>query len=362
MSDTTLAGSARRATISRETIAGVVSREFHGNRSFYMILAVWLAYTAAVASLRQDGLADELVEYGGRAMRAALVLACAVVTAAAIKVLVTRPDRPLKALGVFLVAMLPAGALLRYAYGFAVLAILMAAFLHNKMLIPQMSPFAWDATFARWDKVLFGGYHPWQLLQPLLGYPLVTRILDYAYVGWVPGVFLFWSWTIASRKVSAELRRQYWTATILSWLLLGIVLATALSSAGPCFLPQLFPAQASDYAQLNAYLAELHEHFMLSSSLTKQQLLEVYHGASGGLGGISAMPSMHNAQALLFVVAAYRVSRGLGHLMLGYAVLIFVASILLAWHYAVDGIIGMAGAYAIWWAVGNFDRGLVGQP
>jgi hypothetical protein len=38
--------------------------------------------------------------------------------------------------------------------------------------------------------------------------------------------------------------------------------------------------------------------------------------------------------------------------MAAYAALIFVASIALAWHYAVDGLIGVAGACAIWWIAG----------
>jgi len=356
MTDAVLAGSTRRSRIARETI-DVVARELHDNRLFYTILALWLTYTVAGAVLREDGFIAELAEYGGRAARAAFILGCAAVVWAGARVLVARPEKPLKAMAASLVDLLPGRMVARYVYGFAVLAVFMAAFLHNKMLIPEISPFAWDETFARWDKALFGGYHPWQLLQPMFGYPVFTRIVDYAYVGWVPGVFLFWSWMIASRKVSPELRRQYWTATVLSWILLGIVMATMLSSAGPCFTPMLFPAEAADYAPLNAYLADLHQTFILSSSLTKEHLWDVYSGVSTEPGGISAMPSMHNAQALLFVLAAYRVNRGLGHLMLLYAILIFLGSILLAWHYAVDGLIGMAGAYAIWWIVGRYAQG-----
>jgi hypothetical protein len=355
MSDTTLAGSARRSTTARDVLAAV-SRELRDNRIFYTILGLWLAYTVAGSILRRDSFVSEVIEYGGRAMRAVLILACALVATAAVKVLWSRPEKPLKALAGALAVMTPGRLVVRYAYGIAVFTVFMAAFLHNKMLIPDISPFTWDATFARWDKALFGGYHPWQILHPLLGYPLVTRVLDYAYVGWVPGIFLFWGWMIASPRVPADLRRHFWTATILSWILLGIVAATALSSAGPCFLPLFSPAQAGEYAELNAYLADLHSNFILSSSLTKEHLLEAYAGISAEPGGISAMPSMHNAQALLFVLAAYRISRVFGHIMLGYAILIFVASIMLAWHYAVDGLIGMAGAYAIWWAVGRFSR------
>ena len=347
MSDTALAGGARPTTIARE-LAAALSREIRDNRVFYIILAAWLAYTVTGSALREDGFLPELLAYGGRATRASVMLGCAVVTLAAAKVLLSRPERPLKALAASLVTMMPGRVVLNYLYGFAVFTVFLAAFLHNKMLIPSISPFAWDETFAAWDRALFSGYQPWQLLQPLLGYPSVTLLLDYAYAGWVPGVFLFWSWMFASPRVPMTLRRQYWIATILSWTLLGIVMATALSSVGPCFLPQFFPGQAGEFAPLNAYLAGLHQEFGLTSSLTKEHLLEVYAGVVTEPGGISAMPSMHNAQAMLFVLAAFKVSRGLGLTMLAYAVVIFVASIMLAWHYALDGIIGMAGAWAIW--------------
>src|SRR5690606_27109431 len=139
-------------------------------------------------------------EYMGRAVRAGLIIACFAVASVGVKVLVRRPDRPLNAFGTALVAFFPGPMVLRCAYGFLVFAVFMASFLYSKMLIPQMSPFAWDETFTAWDQTLFGGYQPWMVLQPLLGYPLVTRALDYAYVGWVPGIFLFWSWMIASPK------------------------------------------------------------------------------------------------------------------------------------------------------------------
>ncbi len=348
MVDTTLTVSAKRSGMARGLFDAFLL-EIRSNRIFYLILFTWFAYTVIGSVLRQDGFVAELAEYLGRATRSAFVLGCVAVTVTGIRVLLNRPEQPLKAMGKALAAFLPGRVLLRYAYAFLVFAVFMASFLHNKMLIPQISPFAWDETFANWDRMLFGGYQPWEWLQPIFGHHWAILVLDYAYVGWVPGVFLFWSWMFASRTVPETLRRQYWTATVLSWILLGIVMATALSSVGPCFLPLFFPEQAVEYADLNAYLSDMHERFGLTSSLTKEHLLEVYRGLTTEPGGISAMPSMHNAQAMLFVLAAYRVSHRLGHLMVAYAALIFVASILLAWHYAIDGIIGMAGAALIWW-------------
>jgi membrane-associated phospholipid phosphatase len=64
--------------------------------------------------------------------------------------------------------------------------------------------------------------------------------------------------------------------------------------------------------------------------------------------GISAMPSMHVAMATLFVIGGFQKSRRLGYFFLCYAVLIWIASIHLGWHYAADGILGALMMTSLW--------------
>ena len=61
-------------------------------------------------------------------------------------------------------------------------------------------------------------------------------------------------------------------------------------------------------------------------------------------------------EAALFAAFAYSLNRWFGHTMAAYAALIFIGSIHLGWHYAVDGVIGIAGALAIWWICGLASR------
>jgi hypothetical protein len=56
-----------------------------------------------------------------------------------------------------------------------------AAFMYVKPLIPVLHPFAWDATFARWDAALHG-IDPWRFVHSYLSHPLITRLLVKAYV------------------------------------------------------------------------------------------------------------------------------------------------------------------------------------
>ena len=51
---------------------------------------------------------------------------------------------------------------------------LMVSFSALKEVIPLIRPFAWDRTFEQWDRVIGFGHMPWQVLQPILGFPVVT--------------------------------------------------------------------------------------------------------------------------------------------------------------------------------------------
>lgn len=84
---------------------------------------------------------------------------------------------------------------------------------------------------------------------------------------------------------------------------------------------------------------------------TQQMLWDGYTGKIAALG-ISAMPSMHNASAVLFALAFWPVSRTVGLLFAAYAVVILIGSVHLGWHYAVDGYAAVAITLAAWWIAG----------
>ena len=73
-------------------------------------------------------------------------------------------------------------------------------------------------------------------------------------------------------------------------------------------------------------------------------------------GEISAMPSMHNASALLFALAGYQVNRFWGWVLTVHATLIFIGSIHLAWHYAVDSYFAWGLTLVIWFAMAPVSR------
>ena len=220
-----------------------------------------------------------------------------------------------------------------------------------KAAIPRLHPYTWDATLSGWDMALHGGVAPWERLQPLLGHPLVTAVLNFAYHFWF---FLFYAilyWLILDTR-RPLLRMQFLLSFALTWIALGSILAVLFASVGPCYYGHL---HATDpYAPLMAYLHGANQQIPVWALQVQDMLWQGYQskGVNGDLG-ISAMPSMHVATAVLMAMMGWRVSRAAGTALSVFAVLIMLGSIHLGWHYAVDGYVGAAGAVLVWRLVGR---------
>jgi hypothetical protein len=218
-----------------------------------------------------------------------------------------------------------------------------------KMLMPRLVPFYLDDAFAAMDRILFLGHQPWELTHFLFGSAPASLFIDRLYTFWV----LLLSIAVVGFALFAPRgdRARFFLAFTLAWLLLGVVGAWLLASAGPCYSALVGAASAPEFAELVQKLSHMSQASQgrlnapgWQEVLWRSHVLESY---SFGMG-VSAMPSLHNAIATLYALAAFRVGRTLGWFMTGYAVLIFIGSIHLGWHYAVDGIVGAAAMVLIW--------------
>ncbi len=226
-----------------------------------------------------------------------------------------------------------------------------SAYTSVKSAISLLHPFGLDPLFARWDSLLHGG-HAWELIHPIVGFPIVTFALNFAYNLW-----FFVAWIIFALVTvmtgDAKLREQYLLSFCACWMLLGSVAAIALSSAGPCYYGLLYAADP--YAPLMSYLRSVNETYPIWALNAQDMLWEKHVANIAGLGsGISAMPSMHVAIATLNAILLSRLSRALGLLGLIYLLLIQVGSVHLGWHYAIDGYVSIIGVLFIWWAAGRW--------
>jgi hypothetical protein len=220
-----------------------------------------------------------------------------------------------------------------------------------KKNIPELNPYYLDPALTRLDAVF--GVDPWRVTHWVFG-PLATRAIDLLYVSWHFAQIALACWIVLARNRAFQLRAAL--CYQIAWLVMGGILAAALASVGPCFVDDFFGDP--HFAELMARLPP-----DLYAVRAMDYLLET-HGQDALGGGISAMPSLHVAIAVLLALCVRdRLPRwqGLGW---AYAAIIFLGSVHLGWHYVSDGLVAAGGMVAIWLGVGWYlDRiRTIGRP
>jgi len=225
------------------------------------------------------------------------------------------------------------------------LVLFMPAFSAMKSAIPLFNAYSWDSTWVAADRWIHGT-DPWRLLQPVVGWPIVTSALSVAYHTWVLLIYfggVYFCFLVKDR----ELRARYFIGFFGIWTIIGVVMATTFASVGPCFLGPLL--RDFRFEEQMAYLYSANEHFPVMVLPVQDQLLTWHLEGSHGLArGITAMPSMHVALATLFFLAVRRLSRIAGYCALAFVLVIMTASVHLAYHYAVDGYVSIGVTLLVW--------------
>ena len=233
------------------------------------------------------------------------------------------------------------------------LFVFLSAFNTIKVLLPDFTELNFDATLSDLDRRLHGG-DPWRMLAAFLGEDWQHLIQALYLPGWTYAVMLLTGYICIAKRAQA-VRGQYVTVFLVTWPLLGNVVAALCLSDGPAFYGRI-TGDAERFGPLVEMLSRTRDNpfsaYMLQNALW---MLQQTQSATEG-SGISAFPSLHVAMATL-------VCLGLASLNPRYALYgvpflsgVFVGSIVLGWHYAVDGYASVILVCALWFVVATLRK------
>jgi hypothetical protein len=202
----------------------------------------------------------------------------------------------------------------------------MTTFMWVKPLLNYLVPFWADPALADLDRALFLGRDPWTLF----GWLNSTPMAIFYHRGWFAMMVLTLIVILAAPPSPAKSAMMLTYFAL--WSVVGPVVHALLPAAGPVFYAQL------GYGDRFAALETAPETTEMAS-----YLWAVYAGEGFGPGsGISAMPSLHIATTAWMIVAVYIFARRWLIPVAAAGLLIFLLSISLGWHYALDGLAGAA--------------------
>lgn len=232
--------------------------------------------------------------------------------------------------------------------GLALMVVVMLSFTQMKNLIPALHPFSWDLAFMKLDTALHFGQPPHVYLQAIFGGHYAISFFTGIYNVWLLLMY-FMMLAACFMRPESRVRMQFMLAFVLTWAVGGNLLATVFSSAGPVYFARL--GLGDTYTPLMDAL-RAHAATGALTVVETQDLLWTMYSRPERVNLISAFPSMHVGSSVLMAIFAFRWHRYAGLAITAFAAAMMIGSVLLAWHYAVDGYAGALIAVLCWWVAG----------
>lgn len=231
----------------------------------------------------------------------------------------------------------------------------LAAYTTAKTGIPFLVGFHWDAAFMALDHAIFRA-DPWRFTHSVLG-AQATQVLVIGYLFVWASALLFVQAFVALYG-RARLVAVFFSTMMATWLVGGVILAYVFSSAGPALVHAVDPAVGAYFSELTRAISQ--SPLTAGIATVQGYLVDTMHYTvvTKG-GGVSAMPSMHIATATIYILAA-RGTRWFWPAV-AFALFIWVGSVHFGYHYAVDGPVAAAVAWACWHAMSLLQKVLQGS-
>lgn len=325
---------------------------WRANNSFYIAIATYMFL--AVFAAEHWGIPIDVKLYNQGFWVFGCAVAVVLFSTISVRVMLSRPERIFPQIKAQLRKYRLNERIIRGVPVLIVFPIFFSVFTSMKAGISRMVPFYADWKLIEIDRFVNFGVDAWKLFHPILGFGLVTFIINLFYNLWFIFMFVVLFCVIFSVG-NDRLRSRYLVAFVLTWAILGNVAATIFASVGPAFVMPFFGD--GTFAPLMDYLETTNNVYPVWALHAQNMLLA--NAASDGphMGsGISAFPSMHLAIATLNAVFLWRFGGILRWTGVAFLVVTQLGAVHLAWHYAIDGYASMLATTVIWALTGWLSK------
>ncbi len=254
--------------------------------------------------------------------------------------------------------------LLTLRRGTAILGVLYL-FLHLKHVILFIHFNNFDLTFWNLDRTIHFGIQPniWLLERYGSNFDFAT-LFDQVYKWYFKYLILvsiFFLLEIRGR----ELTEKFFLAYTLLWGIGGLSYLI-MPTDGPCYAilgPHSVPKEEQQHVFSFPVTSEVPASYVKAYNDSRIWIAKVYQEKlwhhrhrflagkelPGDFYGIAAMPSLHVAAVTMVAIFLFTASPPAGFFAIIFAVMVFIGSVFLQWHYAIDGYVGILLAISVSW-------------
>ena len=216
------------------------------------------------------------------------------------------------------------------------LKITLLIFCNLKQAIPLINPKLFDIELLAIDRVIHFGVNPNILLVKLIGQDFIAALFDRLYIFWYilkPLVLVDFA-AIANKNIQI----RFFTSYFLMWIIGGLS-ALIVPSLGPIYThPEWFASLNIPFAR--KLQGMLWKHYEVVIDTPDKYRVFIYEG-------IAAFPSLHVGIVAVFAFYLWGVNKKVGIAIFSYLAIIQLGSVLLGWHYAIDGYFAIGLAYIL---------------